>query len=339
MKRLSFLVLCAALTAFAGPYDIESFDAQDSGSPDEYISAEFGGELKTVPASEVESLQEGRLVVRQKFQDPFGESEPTYQLYQGGAGDLSSLTPMSASSASISDLVSAKIYKRRGLDAEDDVEKVYFDSKFVYIPGLSSAIAFVNDSPVDLKGDAPAASEDEDTETETASAKKATVECDEYDTDCDDDDDEYDVSGDVSNTNRIADERDYAASGAAEDATDRFGIADEVRFWSGIVLSAVAVGGAVMGVLQHMKANEAQDAYDDLKELDDALLEGCHGNKACEDALKNYGADEAGKWSIKNPEDRMATNKKTHDSYAMWRNVWFGVTGVSLTAAIVLFVW
>lgn len=156
MKRLSFLVLCAALTAFAGPYDIESFDAQDSGSPDEYISAEFGGELKTVPASEVESLQEGRLVVRQKFQDPFGESEPTYQLYQGGAGDLSSLTPMSASSASISDLVSAKIYKRRGLDAEDDVEKVYFDSKFVYIPGLSSAIAFVNDSPVDLKGDAPA---------------------------------------------------------------------------------------------------------------------------------------------------------------------------------------
>lgn len=337
MKRLSFLVLCATLTAFAGPYDIGSFDAQDNGSPDEYISAEFGDELKTVPASEVEDLQEGRLVVRQKFQDPFGESDPTYQLYQGSAGDISSLTPLSASSASISDLVSAKIYKRRGLDAEDDVEKVYFDSKFVYIPGLTSAIAFVNDAPVDLKGDAPAASEDSD--TETAAAKKTSVECDEYDPDCDDDDDDYDVSGDVSKTNRIADDRDYAASDAAEDATDRFGIADEVRFWSGIVLSAVAVGSAVMGIYQHMQANKAQDAYDELEELDDKLLSGCKGNSECEKAMKQYATDEARDWTLKSLEDKMKTNKKTHDSYATARNIWFAISGASLTGAIVLFVW
>ena len=33
------------------------------------------------------------------------------------------------------------------------------------------------------------------------------------------------------------------------------------------------------------------------------------------------------------------TNKKTQDSYAMARNIWFGVAGLSLTAAIVLYVW
>lgn len=336
MKRLSFLVLCTALTAFAGPYDIGSFDAQDDGSPDEYISAEFGGELKTIPASEVEDLQSGRLVVRQKFQDPFGESDATYQLFQGSAGDLSDLTPLSASSASISDLVSSKIYKRRGLDAEDDVEKVYFDSKYVYIPGLSSAIAFVNDAPVELKGNAPAKDEDE---TTTASAsKKSSVECDEYDSDCDDDDD-YDVTGDISKTNRVADDRDYAASDAAENATDRFGIADEVRFWSAIALSALAVGSAVVGTMQHMKANEAQDAYDDLAKIDKALLKGCNGNKACEEAMRHHASDESGAWRLDTLEAHMATNKKTHDSYATWRNVWFGISGVSLTAAIVLFVW
>ena len=38
-------------------------------------------------------------------------------------------------------------------------------------------------------------------------------------------------------------------------------------------------------------------------------------------------------------EKDMATNKKTLDSYKLARNLWFGVTAVSLTAAIVLFVW
>ena len=105
MKRLSFIVLCAALTAFAGPYDIDGFDATDVGSPDQYITAEFGGQLKKAPASGVSSLQSGRLVVRQKFEDPFGESETMYQLYQGRAGDLSSLTPLTAEGADYSDIV------------------------------------------------------------------------------------------------------------------------------------------------------------------------------------------------------------------------------------------
>ena len=356
MKRLSFIVLCAALTAFAGPYDIDGFDATDVGSPDQYITAEFGGQLKKAPASEVGSLQSGRLVVRQKFEDPFGESETVYQLYQGRAGDLSSLTPLTADGASYSDIVTAKIYQRKGMDAEEDAEKVYFDGKFIYVPGMSSAIAYVNNAPVELKGaedesaaavPAPAVEDDEEEEEDEAPApvakRKAPVEddeeeCDEYDPDCDDED-EYDVKGNVDRTNREADDRDYAASDASENATDRFGIADEVRFWSAVALSAVAVGSAVMGVYQHMKANEAQDAYDKLDELNEKIIKRCEGNKNCETAVSQYGKNVDGSWYVSNLQYRMDVDKKTHDSYATARNIWFAVTGVSLTAAIVLFVW
>ena len=356
MKRLSFIVLCAALTAFAGPYDIDGFDATDVGSPDQYITAEFGGQLKKAPASEVSSLQSGRLVVRQKFEDPFGESETMYQLYQGRAGDLSSLTPLTAEGADYSDIVSAKIYQRKGMDAEEDAEKVYFDGKFIYVPGMSSAIAYVNNAPVELKGaddepvaaavPAPEVEEDEEEEDSPApvAAKKPRVEedeeeCDEYDPDCEDEDDEYDVKGNVDRSNRDADDRDYAARDASENATDRFGIADEVRFWSAVALSAVAVGSAVMGVYQHMKANEAKDAYDDLSALNDKLIKRCEGNKNCEVAVSKYGTNTDGTWKVSYLQERMDTNKKTQDSYSTARNIWFGVTAVSLTAAIVLFVW
>jgi len=356
MKRLSFIVLCAALTAFAGPYDIDGFDATDVGSPDQYITAEFGGQLKTAPASEVSSLQSGRLVVRQKFEDPFGESETMYQLYQGRAGDLSSLTPLTAEGADYSDIVSAKIYQRKGMDAEEDAEKVYFDGKFIYVPGMSSAIAYVNNAPVELKGaddepvaaavPAPAVEDEEDEEDEVSApvAKKPSVEedeeeCDEYDPDCEDEEDEYDVKGNVDRSNRDADDRDYAARDASENATDRFGIADEVRFWSAVALSAVAVGSAVMGVYQHMKANEAKDAYDDLSALNDKLIKRCEGNKNCEVAVSKYGTNSDGTWKVSYLQERMDTNKKTQDSYSTARNIWFGVTAVSLTAAIVLFVW
>ena len=78
MKRSLLMVLClSVVSAFASIYDIDEFTAKDAGVPDDYIVAEFGGELKVAPAEEVESLQKGRLVVRQKFVDPFGEAETT----------------------------------------------------------------------------------------------------------------------------------------------------------------------------------------------------------------------------------------------------------------------
>ena len=346
MKRSLLMVLClSVVSAFAGVYDIEEFSAKDAGTPDDYIVAEFGGTLKVAPADEVETLQEGRLVVRQKFEDPFGESETSYQLYQGGKGDLSSMTALTADGVDYSKLVSAKLYERRGMSADKDVEKVYFDGKAVYAPGLTTAIVFIDGSPVTLKGDAPAAEEEETVAAAVPAASSSDEEeCDEYDPDCEDEDEEdytsYKTSAPVDNTS--ADDRDYAASDAASDVGDRFGIADEVRFWTAVGLSALAVTSAVIGIVQQSKAGEAQDAYDELSEINDKILSACNvpdepnPDKCCAIMSEKAGNTD---WSLANMQKRMDENKKTHDSYATARNIWFGVAAGAIAGAVVLFVW
>ena len=344
MKRSLLMVLClSVVSAFAGVYDIEEFSAKDAGTPDDYIVAEFGGTLKVAPADEVQTLQEGRLVVRQKFEDPFGESETSYQLYQGGKGDLSSMTALTADGVDYSKLVSAKLYERRGMSADKDVEKVYFDGKAVYAPGLTTAIVFIDGSPVTLKGDAPAAEEEETVAAAVPAASSSDEEeCDEYDPDCEDEDEEdytsYKTSAPVDNTS--ADDRDYAASDAASDVGDRFGIADEVRFWTAVGLSALAVTSAVIGIVQQSKAGEAQDAYDELSEINDKILSACNTD-ANPDKCRAVMSEKAGNsdWSLANMQKRMDENKKTHDSYATARNIWFGVAAGAIAGAVVLFVW
>ncbi len=346
MKRSLLMVLClSVVSAFAGVYDIEEFSAKDAGTPDDYIVAEFGGTLKVAPADEVETLQEGRLVVRQKFEDPFGESETSYQLYQGGKGDLSSMTALTADGVDYSKLVSAKLYERRGMSADKDVEKVYFDGKAVYAPGLTTAIVFIDGSPVTLKGDAPAAEEEKTVAAAVPAASSSDEEeCDEYDPDCEDEDEEdytsYKTSAPVDNTS--ADDRDYAASDAASDVGDRFGIADEVRFWTAVGLSALAVTSAVIGIVQQSKAGEAQDAYDELSEINDKILSACNvPDEPNPDKCRAIMSEKAGNtdWSLANMQKRMDENKKTHDSYATARNIWFGVAAGAIAGAVVLFVW
>lgn len=340
MKRSLLMVLClSVVSAFAGIYDIEEFSAKDAGTPDDYIVAEFGGELKVAPADEVATLQSGRLVVRQKFEDPFGESETSYQLYQGGKGDLSSMTPMTAEGVDYSKLVNAKLYTRRGAAADKDVEKVYFDGKAVYAPGLSTAVVYIDGSPVTLKGDESASASDDEEETVAAAPavpSSKAQECDEYDPDCEDEDDDdyssYKTSAPVDNS---ADDRDYAATDAARDVGDRFGIADEVRFWTAVGLSALAVTAAVIGIIDHSKANEARDAYDSLNELSDLTVRRCEGNATCEEIMVSYVKSQ----DLRGLQNRIDQNKKTQDSYTSARNIWFGISAASIAGAVVLFVW
>ena len=336
------MVLCLSIvSAFAGAYDIDEFSAKDAGTPDDYIVAEFGGELKVAPADEVSSLQEGRIVVRQKFEDPFGESETSYQLYQGAAGDLSSLTALSADGVDYSQLVTAKVYERRGMDSEKDVEKVYFDGKSVYAPGLTTAFVFIDGSPVQLKAQSEASSDEEETTvaaaTPSSSSDDEEEECDEDDEDCEEDEDysSYNTSAPVDNT--AADDRDYAADDAANDVGERFGIADEVRFWTAVGLSALAVTAAVVGVMKHSKANEAKSAYDDLSDLNSQILSACEGNQNCEEMMAMNAQN--GDWTLANLQQRMNENKKTQDSYSSARNIWFGVSAAAIAGAVVLFVW
>ena len=351
MKKLLLSILCPLAVVFAGPYDIEEFTAQDAGVPDSYIAAEFGGELTTANPSAIYDLQEGRLIVRQKFEDPFGTEETTYQLYQGQTGsDFSSMTAMSAEGVDYEKLLHAKFYTKRGEDAKNDVPKVYFDGKSVFAEGLTTLIAFVDGSPVTLKGETP-----EETPVAAATPADSDEYCDDDDPDCEDDDDysSYNVSSDPSDAAATSNEQ-YAATDAANEATNRFGIADEVRFWTAVGLSALAGAAAVVGVLQHMKSNEAKDAYDKqndfIKNVEAAVQDICaeKGTSAdCEAAvdwyIKNNNTDLTG--GTDNPityQDllsRKKTNKNTMDSYATARNIWFGVSAASLTAAIVLFVW
>ncbi len=369
MKKVLFSVLCSIGLALAGPYDVEEFTAQDVGTPDGVIDAEFGGELTTADPAAVAEIQEGRLFVRQKFEDPFGEEPTTYQLYQGKAGaGLSSMTALTAEGVDYSKLVKAKFYERRGMQPKEDVAKVYFDGKSVFAENATTLIAFVDGSPVVLKGNAPvspvedstAASDSSMTADSAATAAADSTNsdeyeyCDENDPECEEEDESlyaYDVNGDVSETNAAADEYDYSASDASEAATARFGIADEVRFWTAVGLSALAATSAVLGVVQHMKSNEAKDAYDEqgklIKQVNNAVADVCSekGGAECEAAVNWYlqqhntalGGDES--LTLNVLKERRAENKDTMDSYGMARNIWFGVSAASLTAAIVLFVW
>ena len=375
MKRIFLLVLLSfAALSFADTYTISNFSAEDVGTPDSYIQAEFGGELKTASPTAVLDIQKGRLFIRQKFEDPFGEEETVYQIYQGRAGNISSLKALqSPPSVSYAKLLNLKLYASSSDEASQDIEKVYFDGKSVYIEG-STAFVSVNGSMVELKpaSSAPAlvpappvepiveakpivppkliADDEEDEDYEY---------CDEDDPDCEEeyeDEEEYDVAGDVGSTNADADAMDYAASSAASDVKDRFGIADEVRFWSGVALAAVAAGGAVVGVLQHMKANEAGDAYDKLSSIEKSFMKEiesqCSSNnkesptdqEKCRTAMlwdvSNNGISVNGEnYTLNQLRSRIDVNKTTMDSYTLFRNLWFGISAVSLTASIVLFVW
>ena len=398
MKRILLLVLLSFFAiSFADTYTISNFSAEDVGTPDSYIQAEFGGELKTASPTAVLDIQKGRLFIRQKFEDPFGEEETVYQIYQGRAGNISSLKALQPPpSVSYAKLVNLKLYSSSSDEASQDIEKVYFDGKSVYIEG-SRAFVSVNGSMVELKAAsttaaapvvapaapaAPAVSsyddygEEEEEEEDVAPAppvqEKPVVEakpivppkliaddeeeedeyCDEDDPECEEEDEEeYDVAGDVGSTNADADAMDYAASSAASDVKDRFGIADEVRFWSGVALAAVAAGGAVVGVLQHMKANEAGEAYDKLSEIKNSFMSEIKTQCAtstdpgkCETAMiwdmSNNGIKVNEEFYTLNQLDyRINVNKATMDSYSLFRNLWFGISAVSLTASIVLFVW
>lgn len=353
MKRSFLLAIClSAAAAFAGAYDISDFTAKDAVSSDNQIFADNGGSpLSTATVDQATNVPSGNIVLRQKFSHESGIN--VYQLYMGAKGDISSLTALGIpGGTSYSDVIKSKFYERRGMKPGDDLDKVYFDGKSVYVPGLTTAIAVVKGVPVELKAEAPA-------EAAATEAPKKVCE-DEFDMSCDDDIDTYknksnvDVSGNLNQSNAQADSRDYSAAAAAQDVKDRFGIADEVRFWSAVALSAIAAGSAVVGVLQHMKSNEANNANKELDEIatvvSEKIANACEGvsNK---DACINYykttnnakafsAPMEGGEaWTFVNLQNRMKTNNDTRDSYAMGRNIWFGITAVSLTTAIVLFAW
>ncbi|MCL2283308.1 MAG: PEGA domain-containing protein [Fibromonadales bacterium] len=137
-KKFEFLVAALLLlvaTAWAGKWTVDSFDnSPDPGDPDNYIAAEFSGGLKPVKPEQV-TVQSGRLYVRQKFEDPFGDEESTYQIYQGrptaAAKDLGKISL----DGSMQMLLKLKLFPSKSTSGNDDLENVYYDGKDIFVEG------------------------------------------------------------------------------------------------------------------------------------------------------------------------------------------------------------
>lgn len=400
MNRLSLFAIAglfAAVQALADSYTISGFSGEDVGSPDDYISAEFGGTLKISSTGTVENVQSGRFFIRQKFEDPFGDAPTTYQLYEGREGQYKGNLSAFSVPAGISynQVVKSKCYTSKDASADMDVEKVYFDGKSVYAESASELYVNVNSKmtaltpakAVTVAATAPAAVAAAapvpaaavaapvpaaDTaaaapapkafaaDSDTITAPKPVVApalaiddssdeyCNEGDPDCEEDTTTYDVKGNVAATNAAADANDYSARDAANDVTNRFGIADEVRRWSAWGLVAAAAGSAVMGVVDQMQYGKAKDAQDNVKDLiskhKENISNQCGGDATCISEVTLFlsspaaDGDNSGRY-LYTLNQKKSKDQDTMDSYATARNIWFGVTAVSIAGAVVLFTW
>ncbi len=348
-----------AITAFAADnYTIANFSGEETGTPDSYIDAEFGGSLKISATGSVENVQSGRFYVRQKFEDPFGESPTTYQLYEGREGaekaNLSAFTLPAGIAYGF--VVKAKVYSSADADAAADIEKVYFDGTAVYAEGVNEmyvhrgvkTIALVPENvPESSSSDfEESSSSSEDLyaaapmEESSSSSADDSEYCDDDDPDCESEDDyAYDVQGDVSETASRANDEDYAAN----DVTNRFGVADEVRKWSAWGLVGVAAASIGIGIYDQMQYSDAKSAHDELNDKisdhKDAMRTAAGGDEGTYQALLYYASQKTEAGTYGNLLARNKKNKDTMDSYSTARNIWFGIAALSIAGSIVLFTW
>ena len=151
MKKAPFWILVGmlAVNALAGPFTIDKFEGEDKGDPDTYIAAEFNNQLKKANPNQI---QDGRFYVRQKFEDPFGEDASTYQIYEGRAtANKTKLGKFTLEGASYSDLIKAKYFLNRNASGDDDIERVYFDGKAVFVEGEDPIFASIGGKMQELK--------------------------------------------------------------------------------------------------------------------------------------------------------------------------------------------
>jgi len=145
-----FLLFCAS--AWAGKWTIDSFDdSPDPGEPDNHIGAESGGGLKPVQPSQV-SPQSGRLYVRQKFEDAFGDEEATYQIFQGRTTEATKgLGKISLEGIPYQTLLKMKLFYTKTASGDDDLETVYFDGKDIFVEGEDPVYINLNGRMEELK--------------------------------------------------------------------------------------------------------------------------------------------------------------------------------------------
>jgi hypothetical protein len=153
--KLGFLVaisLLLAASAWASKWAVDSFDnSPDPGEPDNYIAEEFSGGLKPVKPEQV-TQQGGRLYVRQKFEDPFGDEEATYQIFQGRPKEAAKdLGRISVEGMPYTTLLKMKLFYTKTASGDDDLETVYFDGKDIFVEGEDPVYINLNGKMEELK--------------------------------------------------------------------------------------------------------------------------------------------------------------------------------------------
>jgi hypothetical protein len=145
-------ILLLVSSAWAGKWTIDSFDdSSEPGDPDNFIAAESSGGLKPVQASQV-TPQSGRLYVRQKFEDSFGDDEPTYQIFQGRATEAAAgLGKISLDGIPYATLLKMKLFYSKSAKGDDDLEIVYFDGKDILVEGEDPVYINLNGKMEELK--------------------------------------------------------------------------------------------------------------------------------------------------------------------------------------------
>jgi hypothetical protein len=147
---MSFLLL--ASMAWAGTWTIDEFDdSPDPGEEDNFIAKESGSGLKPVQPEEV-SQQGNRLYVRQKFEDPFGDEDAVYQIFQGRAKEAAKgLGKISLDGIPYTTLLKMKLFYSRNAKGDDDLETVYFDGKDILVEGEDPVYINLNGKMEELK--------------------------------------------------------------------------------------------------------------------------------------------------------------------------------------------
>ncbi|MDR2999645.1 MAG: PEGA domain-containing protein [Fibromonadaceae bacterium] len=151
-KFSAVFFLLLAMSAWASSWTIASFDdSSDPGEPDKYVAEESRGSgLVSVDPSRV-TPQSGRLYVRQKFEDFFGE-DATYQIFQGRATEAAStLGKISLEGIPYATLLRMKLFYARNATGNDDLETVYFDGKDIFVEGEDPVFINLNGRMEELK--------------------------------------------------------------------------------------------------------------------------------------------------------------------------------------------
>ena len=151
-KILVAFLLLLVTSAWASRWAVDSFDnSSEPGEADNYVAAEFSGGLKPVKPEQV-TQQSGRLYVRQKFEDPFGDEEATYQIFQGRATEAAkNLGKISLDGIPYQTLLKMKLFYSRNASGDDDLENVYYDGKDIFVEGDDPVYINLNGKMEELK--------------------------------------------------------------------------------------------------------------------------------------------------------------------------------------------